>query len=182
MTAQTYEDDGYDEITSMVLRAVSSINIYKRNINYSSLFNNDSHLYGYDSENETTYATNRNNHQLYDSSNNNASDNNDSINFSDDSSSTTDNYWALLALILVFSTAAGNILVCLAIAWEKRLQNVTNYFLASLAITDLMVAVLVMPLGIVTLYRGNPCPSLLKDSLLYANARHGKFSFHLHTY
>jgi hypothetical protein len=65
-----------------------------------------------------------------------------------------DNYWALLALILVFGTACGNILVCLAIAWEKRLQNVTNYFLASLALTDLMVAVLVMPLGIVTLYRG----------------------------
>jgi hypothetical protein len=64
------------------------------------------------------------------------------------------NYWALLALILVFGTAGGNILVCLAIAWEKRLQNVTNYFLASLALTDLMVAVLVMPLGIVTLYRG----------------------------
>jgi 7 transmembrane receptor (rhodopsin family) len=65
-----------------------------------------------------------------------------------------DNYWALLAIILVIGTACGNILVCLAIAWEKRLQNVTNYFLASLALTDLMVAVLVMPLGILTLFRG----------------------------
>ncbi|XP_030375024.1 dopamine D2-like receptor [Scaptodrosophila lebanonensis] len=64
------------------------------------------------------------------------------------------NYWALLALVLVFGTAAGNILVCLAIAWERRLQNVTNYFLMSLAITDLMVAVLVMPLGILTLVKG----------------------------
>ncbi|XP_058988308.1 uncharacterized protein LOC101897852 isoform X1 [Musca domestica] len=64
------------------------------------------------------------------------------------------NYWALLALILVIGTAAGNILVCLAIAWERRLQNVTNYFLMSLAITDLMVAVLVMPLGILTLVKG----------------------------
>ncbi|XP_059611484.1 dopamine D2-like receptor [Phlebotomus argentipes] len=64
------------------------------------------------------------------------------------------NYWALLALVLVFGTAAGNILVCLAIAWERRLQNVTNYFLMSLAITDLMVAILVMPLGILTLVRG----------------------------
>lgn len=64
------------------------------------------------------------------------------------------NYWALLALILVFGTACGNILVCLAIYYEKRLQNVTNYFLASLALTDLMVAVLVMPLGILTLYKG----------------------------
>lgn len=85
---------------------------------------------------------------------------NESKNFNNNNYSTVqsdggnDNYWALLALILVFGTACGNILVCLAIAWEKRLQNVTNYFLASLALTDLMVAVLVMPLGIVTLYRG----------------------------
>lgn len=67
---------------------------------------------------------------------------------------TTSNWWALLALALVLATAAGNILVCLAITWERRLQNVTNYFLMSLAITDLMVAVLVMPLGILTLVRG----------------------------
>lgn len=73
-----------------------------------------------------------------------------------DNESTEDlnNYWALLALGLVLGTAAGNILVCLAIAWERRLQNVTNYFLMSLAITDLMVAILVMPLGILTLVKG----------------------------
>lgn len=76
------------------------------------------------------------------------------------------NYWALLALVLVLGTAAGNILVCLAIAWERRLQNVTNYFLMSLAITDLMVAVLVMPLGILTLVKGEsivPCSALSKE-------------------
>jgi hypothetical protein len=66
----------------------------------------------------------------------------------------TNNWWALSALILAVGTAAGNILVCLAICWERRLQNVTNYFLMSLAITDLMVAILVMPLGILTLIRG----------------------------
>lgn len=64
------------------------------------------------------------------------------------------NWWGLFALFLVLGTAAGNILVCLAITWERRLQNVTNYFLMSLAITDLMVAILVMPLGILTLVRG----------------------------
>ncbi|XP_025206370.1 5-hydroxytryptamine receptor 2B-like [Melanaphis sacchari] len=63
-------------------------------------------------------------------------------------------WWALLAVFLVLATAAGNILVCLAIAWERRLQNVTNYFLMSLAVTDLMVAVLVMPVGILTLVKG----------------------------
>jgi hypothetical protein len=64
------------------------------------------------------------------------------------------NYWALLALVLAIGTTCGNILICLAIFLEKQLQNVTNYFLASLAITDLMVATLVMPLGIVTLFKG----------------------------
>ncbi|XP_023288213.1 5-hydroxytryptamine receptor 2A-like, partial [Orussus abietinus] len=71
------------------------------------------------------------------------------------------NWWAMFALVLVIGTAAGNILVCLAIVWERRLQNVTNYFLMSLAITDLMVAVLVMPLGILTLVRGYfPLPAV----------------------
>ncbi|XP_046417181.1 5-hydroxytryptamine receptor 2A [Neodiprion fabricii] len=71
------------------------------------------------------------------------------------------NWWAMLALVLVLGTAAGNILVCLAITWERRLQNVTNYFLMSLAITDLMVAILVMPLGILTLVRGYfPLPAV----------------------
>lgn len=71
-----------------------------------------------------------------------------------DPGESTNNWWALSALILAVGTAAGNILVCLAICWERRLQNVTNYFLMSLAITDLMVAILVMPLGILTLIRG----------------------------
>lgn len=86
---------------------------------------------------------------------------NDTSAASNDTTTTTNqlesgpnNYWALMALGLVFGTAAGNILVCLAICWERRLQNVTNYFLMSLAITDLMVAILVMPLGIVTLVKG----------------------------
>ncbi|XP_060517178.1 D(2) dopamine receptor [Cylas formicarius] len=71
------------------------------------------------------------------------------------------NWWALSAIGLAVGTAAGNILVCLAICWERRLQNMTNYFLMSLAITDLMVAILVMPLGILTLFRGYfPLPSV----------------------
>lgn len=84
----------------------------------------------------------------YNNNNNNNSNNNHNNN------EQFDNWWALSALVLVVGTAAGNILVCLAICWERRLQNVTNYFLMSLAITDLMVAILVMPLGILTLVRG----------------------------
>lgn len=71
------------------------------------------------------------------------------------------NWWALLCVPLVIITAAGNILVCLAIGSERHLQNMTNYFLMSLAITDLMVAVLVMPLGIVVLVLGYfPLPAI----------------------
>ncbi|EFN80760.1 5-hydroxytryptamine receptor 2A [Harpegnathos saltator] len=84
-----------------------------------------------------------------------------SFDTSQDETGQFNNWWAMLALVLVLGTAAGNILVCMAITWERRLQNVTNYFLMSLAITDLMVAVLVMPLGILTLVRGYfPLPSV----------------------
>lgn len=144
MIATRYDND----FTSMVLSTVDSI-VYKRDINY--LFSNDSDsAYDYDDENET-YATLGNNHQFLE---HNYTHRNASGDFSGREPEDINNYWALLAIILVLGTACGNILVCLAIFWEKRLQNVTNYFLASLAITDLMVAVLVMPLGIVTLFRG----------------------------
>lgn len=125
---------------TLVLSAIEPI-IYKRDINYLL---NETDSYDYDSENGTNYQF----------SERNLTARNGSVRVSADQPEDVDNYWALLAIILVIGTACGNILVCLAIAWEKRLQNVTNYFLASLAITDLMVAVLVMPLGIVTLFRG----------------------------
>ncbi|GLV37829.1 5-hydroxytryptamine (serotonin) receptor 2B [Carabus blaptoides fortunei] len=86
------------------------------------------------------------------------------------------NWWALLALALVVATAGGNILVCLAITWERRLQNVTNYFLMSLAITDLMVAVLVMPLGILTLVRGEHQSVIMINYLCSEQAGHSSES------
>ena len=42
---------------------------------------------------------------------------------------------------------AGNVFVIAAIVMEKGLQNVANYLIVSLAVADLMVACLVMPLG-----------------------------------
>ncbi|GFO35850.1 5-hydroxytryptamine receptor 2a [Plakobranchus ocellatus] len=58
--------------------------------------------------------------------------------------------WGMLGLTLIIvCTAVGNLLVCLAVCWEKRLQNMTNYFLMSLAIADFLVSLLVMPLGMV---------------------------------
>lgn len=64
------------------------------------------------------------------------------------------NWWGLVALLVVLLTLFGNILLILAISWDRRLQNMTNYFLLSLAVTDLMVASLVMPLSIVVLILG----------------------------
>lgn len=144
MIGTRYDDNDFN---SLVLTAAVESIVYKRDINY--LYKNNSYSFNYDGDNET-YAANENN-QFTD---HNYTSTNDSKSFFDKNPEDVNNYWALLAIILVFGTACGNILVCLAIAWEKRLQNVTNYFLASLAITDLMVAVLVMPLGIVTLFRG----------------------------
>lgn len=64
--------------------------------------------------------------------------------------------WGVLSLtILILATMIGNILVCLAVCWEKRLQNMTNYFLMSLAMADLLVSMLVMPLGMVVEFFGN---------------------------
>lgn len=62
--------------------------------------------------------------------------------------------WAALALsVLIAATVAGNVMVCVAVCGEQRLHNMTNYFLMSLAIADLMVALLVMPMAlVVTLY------------------------------
>nr|NP_001191550.1 G-protein-coupled 5-hydroxytryptamine receptor [Aplysia californica]AAC28786.1 G-protein-coupled 5-hydroxytryptamine receptor [Aplysia californica] len=49
----------------------------------------------------------------------------------------------ILAIIL------GNIFVITAILVEKSLQGVSNYLILSLAVTDLLVAVLVMPLSLI---------------------------------
>jgi hypothetical protein len=154
--------------SSMVLSTVkSSIFHEPNNINYIWSNNDDRTSYLYDDNNNNnasmTTILDYSDNKYVRHVNANFSSSNDSFDSLSDGSGggnvivnldSDTNYWALLALVLVFGTAGGNILVCLAIYYEKRLQNVTNYFLASLALTDLMVAVLVMPLGILTLYRG----------------------------
>lgn len=60
---------------------------------------------------------------------------------------------ALWLTVVIILTAVGNSLVCLAVCTERRLQNMTNYFLMSLAIADLLVSLVVMPFAmIVELY------------------------------
>lgn len=60
----------------------------------------------------------------------------------------------LFVFVFIFAGGLGNILVCLAVALDKKLQNVTNYFLLSLAVADLLVSLFVMPLGAVPAFLG----------------------------
>ncbi|XP_029442179.1 5-hydroxytryptamine receptor 1A [Rhinatrema bivittatum] len=49
--------------------------------------------------------------------------------------------------ILILCSIIGNACVIAAIALERSLQNVANYLIGSLAVTDLMVSVLVLPMA-----------------------------------
>ncbi|XP_064186082.1 5-hydroxytryptamine receptor 2B [Anguilla rostrata] len=72
--------------------------------------------------------------------------------------------WAsLLMVAVIVPTIGGNILVILAVALERKLQNATNYFLMSLAVADLLVGLLVMPIALVTVLfnSGWPLPGYL---------------------
>lgn len=51
--------------------------------------------------------------------------------------------------VIILATVVGNVFVIAAIVLERNLRNVANYLIASLAVADLLVAVLVMPLGAV---------------------------------
>lgn len=61
------------------------------------------------------------------------------------------NWSALLIFMVIIPTIGGNILVILAVSLERKLQNATNYFLMSLAVADLLVGVIVMPIALVTI-------------------------------
>lgn len=61
---------------------------------------------------------------------------------------------ALLIVTVIIPTIGGNILVILAVSLERKLQNATNFFLMSLAVADLLVGVLVMPIALVTILYG----------------------------
>ncbi|XP_033028379.1 LOW QUALITY PROTEIN: D(1) dopamine receptor-like [Lacerta agilis] len=58
---------------------------------------------------------------------------------------------ATLLLLLILSTLLGNTLVCMAVVKFRHLRSkVTNLFVISLAVSDLLVAMLVMPWKAVT--------------------------------
>ncbi|XP_025419874.1 dopamine receptor 2-like [Sipha flava] len=77
---------------------------------------------------------------------------------------------------MILTTICGNALVIAAILLERNLQNVANYLIVSLAVADLMVACLVMPLGAVyEFFRGT--------TLYYKNdVNPGKIPLHRKNY
>ncbi|XP_039490745.1 5-hydroxytryptamine receptor 2B isoform X4 [Drosophila santomea] len=60
----------------------------------------------------------------------------------------------LFVVFFIFAGGLGNMLVCVAVALDRKLQNVTNYFLFSLAIADLLVSLFVMPMGAIPAFLG----------------------------
>ncbi|XP_067206279.1 dopamine D2-like receptor isoform X4 [Linepithema humile] len=69
--------------------------------------------------------------------------------------SNANSWWALILVIVPCLTLFGNVLVILAVVKERALQTVTNYFIVSLAVADLLVAVLVMPFAVYVLVNGS---------------------------
>ncbi|XP_041049743.1 histamine H2 receptor-like [Carcharodon carcharias] len=52
--------------------------------------------------------------------------------------------------VIVIITIFGNVLVCLAVGLNRKLQNHTNYFIVSLAVTDLLLGLLVLPFSAIS--------------------------------
>jgi len=58
--------------------------------------------------------------------------------------------WSILSLsFFVILGFIGNLLVCMSIKIYPKLQAASNYYLFSLAATDLLVSVVVVPLAII---------------------------------
>ena len=56
--------------------------------------------------------------------------------------------WTLMSLLIAVAIA-GNLLVCIAIVTDATLRKLSNLFFFSLAVSDLLVASLVMPFAMV---------------------------------
>ncbi|KAG8513075.1 Histamine H2 receptor [Galemys pyrenaicus] len=52
---------------------------------------------------------------------------------------------SVVLTVLILITIAGNVVVCLAVGLNRRLRSLTNCFIVSLAVTDLLLGLLVLP-------------------------------------
>lgn len=75
----------------------------------------------------------------------------------------------VLGIVLILLIVGGNGLVCLSVCTERALKTTTNYFIVSLAVADLLLALLVLPLYVYSEVRllGHCglwvfCPGILK--------------------
>ncbi|KAM9327485.1 dopamine receptor D4 related sequence [Pholidichthys leucotaenia] len=65
------------------------------------------------------------------------------------------NYLALIfGIPLILVIILGNVLVCLSVLTERSLKTATNYFIISLAVADLLLAMLVLPLYVYSEFLG----------------------------
>ena len=63
------------------------------------------------------------------------------------------NWWVMILVFLCLIVVFGNGLVIISVCRERLLQNITNYFIVSLAVADLLVAGFVMPFSVYVLVR-----------------------------
>lgn len=56
---------------------------------------------------------------------------------------------ATIFMIVIIGTVIGNILVCIAVCLVRKLRRPSNYLIVSLAVSDLCVAIIVMPIAMV---------------------------------
>lgn len=86
----------------------------------------------------------------------------DAVDVGKDDDADGDGYnWPVLFLsTIVILAIGGNVLVCLAVRYEVKLRNMFNYFLVSLALSDMLSAILVMPLSIIKTLIGKRRPSI----------------------
>ena len=76
--------------------------------------------------------------------------------------------WGLLPLCVIpVWIVVGNALVLLALLLQRHLQNMSNRVIASLAVTDFLLALVVVPLSIYQLVSSRPYTSVLSVMIIF---------------